>query len=464
MKNHDRGEYRSIYVALPDSAEFMALSGVARAMLYQMKMRLGRCGIAVLYPRATMPEWAGFPAEQCDAAWTELLSGADPWLITEGNVWWMRNGLAFEPSKPLLNQNQRIGIADYLRTLPRLEIVTKFVRYYELQDVYPLDEEAPSKGLGRASEAPTEAGKREDGRGKTEEGRRSGSVVAREAAPDVDRSEGVPTSSDQSAVPTAEEYIRACIVAANRAGNANQNIPHYQTIPAGHGASYQAAHDWWKDEVPLEVALEVIADVGGAYVPRRDDKQISSLSYFDTAVRRAATARREEAVAAANVGAALGDREAGTAVIVRMGDGVVLRGARGVHAVVTGALERVAGKAQRKFSERDALTNAAELLIRYWMAKTGREDALIDEARIEACVKALRANGGDLGELLYVIDGAVLSERHREPRWLEPAFLFRNRGEIEDLRQKPVGWRKGKVHPFLEDLAAGVHEQPGEVA
>lgn len=169
----DRGEYRAIHVALIDDPDFLQLSPPARLALMTLKLILGASGIDVV--RALVPELmatTGYDEATIRAAVDELTAGR--WILIEGRVVWLRNGLRFEPSKPLASENGRKGISAHLATLPRVALVNRFADYYGLPRPFPeLDDPADSEGateppsnpLPTPSEPPTEAGIRDEGRG-----------------------------------------------------------------------------------------------------------------------------------------------------------------------------------------------------------------------------------------------------------------------------------------------------------
>lgn len=126
----DRGEYRSLFVALVDDGDFQSLSAQARAVFYPLKLKLGQAGIDVFYPEM-LPRLTGLSPAECEAALQEL--HATDWIRSERNVFWIRNGLAHEPSDPLTSPNNRRGIELFIRTLPKLDIVAEFARYYDLE-------------------------------------------------------------------------------------------------------------------------------------------------------------------------------------------------------------------------------------------------------------------------------------------------------------------------------------------
>jgi hypothetical protein len=130
----DKGEFRGIYVALVDDPEFQDLSADARAVFYPLKLKLGKSGIAVFYEES-LPRLTGMPSERVRDAIREL-SEAN-WLHVERNVFWLRNGLRYDPSNPLQQPNHRKAIEAHLTTLPKLQIVNDFAVHYGL--VEPFD-------------------------------------------------------------------------------------------------------------------------------------------------------------------------------------------------------------------------------------------------------------------------------------------------------------------------------------
>lgn len=161
----DKGEYRGFYVALPDSPEFQALSPEARAIFYPLKLKLGKAGIDVFYPEV-LPRLTGYPFERVSEGIQELQDAG--WLIVEHNVYWIRNGLRFDPSEPLASPNQKKGIEAHIRTLPKLAIVNDFARYYDLTEPHP-GREPFGKGFERVSE-PLRSTEDGDGRLKEQNG------------------------------------------------------------------------------------------------------------------------------------------------------------------------------------------------------------------------------------------------------------------------------------------------------
>ena len=62
----------------------------------------------------------------------------------------MRNGLRYEPSRSLANDNHRKSIEKHIAGLPKLQIVNDFADYYDLPRPFPneWDTRSPSDGMG----------------------------------------------------------------------------------------------------------------------------------------------------------------------------------------------------------------------------------------------------------------------------------------------------------------------------
>jgi hypothetical protein len=130
----ERGEFRAVHQALIDSPEWEELSPEARLTLFVVKLRLGSLGIRVLYTDA-VAHGTGHDADAVAATLDELRRGN--WLTWERNVYWLRNGLRFEPSLSLSNENHRLSISRQLLSLPKLPIVNAFAAYYGLATPFP---------------------------------------------------------------------------------------------------------------------------------------------------------------------------------------------------------------------------------------------------------------------------------------------------------------------------------------
>lgn len=159
----DRGEYRPIYSVLPDSPEFQALSKDAALLLYTVKVTLGPAGIGVLYDDQ-LAERARLTREEMIRAREELIR-AD-WLLVDGRIHWLRNGLRFEPTVTMANENHKKSIMRHLKGLPKQPIVNQFAIYYGLDAPFPdlgdKGSEGGPEGVGPSSHVEDGVSRKED--------------------------------------------------------------------------------------------------------------------------------------------------------------------------------------------------------------------------------------------------------------------------------------------------------------
>lgn len=297
----DRGEYRSIHVALADDADFLELSPPARLCLLMLKLTLGPSGINVV--RALIPELmvtTGHGEAEVRAGLDALVRHR--WIAIEGNVVWLRNGLRFEPNMSLQSENTAKGVCRHLRSLPRLPIVNAFAAYYGLPLPFPEIEQAPpephSQPLGSPFEPPTEAGRRDEGEGIRDIASHQLSAAGeRPNGDDIDpgATPGSPAAAATPPPPPAatpddiEAAISRVIVAANNAMTRNPAIDQARLRPIPTtGAGRQEVLDWIREGIPVEVILRQVETVALRYRPDATNRQISTMSYFGPAVRDAA--------------------------------------------------------------------------------------------------------------------------------------------------------------------------------
>jgi hypothetical protein len=129
-----RGEHRAIFRTLTDAPEFQRLSPEGKLVFFILKLELGMSGIGVVYD-AVIAQKTGYRTRIVQDAVRELVR--DRWLVTETPVYWIRNGLRFEPSITMTNEKHRTSVTQHLRSLPKLAIVNQFADCYELQRPFP---------------------------------------------------------------------------------------------------------------------------------------------------------------------------------------------------------------------------------------------------------------------------------------------------------------------------------------
>jgi hypothetical protein len=124
-----RGEYAAIHEAIVDDPDFQAITPAAKCCWYTLKLMLGASGIGLLRAsREVLETVTRIKRPELYSALNELIDGK--WLIVQGDVLWLRNGLRHNPNLTLTNDNHRKAIVKHLAGLPRLEIVNAFATYY----------------------------------------------------------------------------------------------------------------------------------------------------------------------------------------------------------------------------------------------------------------------------------------------------------------------------------------------
>lgn len=133
-----RGVYRGIHSSLLDDPDFQHLSAHARQVF--LTLRLCRdAGPAVIfryYPEVVARQ-TGLSANRVETAMVELERPPlrqPPWILREGVVIWIRNGLRHDPNLRLSSSKHRAAVIRQLEGLPRGQIVARFCEYYELHE------------------------------------------------------------------------------------------------------------------------------------------------------------------------------------------------------------------------------------------------------------------------------------------------------------------------------------------
>jgi hypothetical protein len=149
-----RGVYRGIYSALPDDPDFQRLSPHARLVLYTCRLcaQAGPAAIFRYYPQLLSAQ-TGLPPRHLERALQELETpplSAPPWIIREGPILWVRNGLRHDPNVKLADHKHRTAIDRAISSLPNLPIVARFCQYYEITSPF---QGPPPQGPSKALEA-----------------------------------------------------------------------------------------------------------------------------------------------------------------------------------------------------------------------------------------------------------------------------------------------------------------------
>lgn len=147
-----RGVYRGIFSAMLDDPDYQRLTSDARLVLLTLRLcaQAGAAAIFRFYP-TVLAEQAGLEIERVEKALIELSSSpssAESWVVREGPIVWVRNGLRYDPNLRLADPKHRKSVERAVQALPRLDIVASFCEYYGLASPF---EDSP-EGLPRVSE------------------------------------------------------------------------------------------------------------------------------------------------------------------------------------------------------------------------------------------------------------------------------------------------------------------------
>jgi len=146
----EKGTYRSIYSAIWEDPEFQAFD--PDTMLVFFSLRTCReCNFPCIFPyyQANLYERIKLSHERIDAAFSNLLIAG--WIEYERPVLWILKGLKNDPNFVPNNNKQILGIANILKSLPKLKIVDEFASYYHIPNGSDARTDTPRK-------APSEQG------------------------------------------------------------------------------------------------------------------------------------------------------------------------------------------------------------------------------------------------------------------------------------------------------------------
>jgi hypothetical protein len=126
-----------------------------------------------------------------------------------------------------------------------------------------------------------------------------------------------------------------------------------------------------------------------------------------------------------------------------------------IGAVLTGVAE---GARRRGDADRER-AGQAEFVFAYWALVMEHPRAIYDDKRKRRIESALRENRGDVGELLYAVDGArktpyLMGENETRTRYDGIETVLRDRAQIEKLAAKCPAYQRGEPHPRLKELEA----------
>lgn len=151
-----RGIFRGIFSHLLDDVDYQKLSSDARHVFLTLRLsvQVGPAAICRIYV-SVLAEQTGLDIAVVEKALEELQispSPEKPWVLREGPIVWVRNGLRHDPHMTVADPKHRLAVQRFISGLPNLPIVIKFCEYYGI--VWPF--KGPSKGHRRAMGGPSD--------------------------------------------------------------------------------------------------------------------------------------------------------------------------------------------------------------------------------------------------------------------------------------------------------------------
>lgn len=131
MADIEKGDYRSIYSLIWDDPEFQSFPPITQLVFLHLRT-CPECNwpaIFNFYP-SLLKERIAAPAREIDRAWETLLERG--WIRYERPILWIVKGLRNEPSFSFSNSNHVASVIKVVKSLPKLNILNEFARYYGL--------------------------------------------------------------------------------------------------------------------------------------------------------------------------------------------------------------------------------------------------------------------------------------------------------------------------------------------
>lgn len=288
----NRGEFRSWFNAIADDPDFQRLPGDAFKLLFVLKTHLGAAGIGIVRGLVLQEQL------QCTAEdlyrWFSILEapkgGKDlGWIVREGNIAWVVNGLKFETSMVPGNWKHRKAIEKQLAPLGERPVVAAFRARY--QEWFALSCELPEGFVRPVANCSVQHEQKPTSRTNTAsiDSPLNGSGMGIDRVSDnkkqktEDGIQDTKTSSSANAHDRSET-IRSLITAMNKGMAENPELHHPSPVVLTHGNSVQAAADILNAGVPADFARSAIHERARAYRPSGRSRQINTLAYLAPAV------------------------------------------------------------------------------------------------------------------------------------------------------------------------------------
>lgn len=285
-----RGEWRPVFQALWNGANFQELAPGSRLVLLAIKGNLHATGIACLPGLVdSCAAWTGLSARQVTKALQELQKS--DWIRRERSVVWVVRGFEFEPTWDAANSNQAKHVRSWIDGLPRLPIVDQWrARYAQWLCGSPAPGAGGSPAPGATEGAPEGAAPRPA----------HGLYEVTPLPTPLPTPTPAPTAREaavaaQVSLNGVAGYATRLAVAANLA-IAERFGEQTRPIRGSHPDSYALGQELHDRGVPIEFAEQTIREVVSRYPEHREPP--ASLRYFARAITEAHDAARDPAVVA----------------------------------------------------------------------------------------------------------------------------------------------------------------------
>jgi hypothetical protein len=139
----EKGSYRSVYSAIWDDPEFQGFDLLTRQVFFYLRTNKD-CNfpcIYVFYPSILTEYFPGIKQGVLDRVWDTLCH--THWIAYQRPILWIVKGLKNEPNYSGKSDQQKAGIINILKTLPKLHIINDFAEYYGI-DYKPEAAKIPS--------------------------------------------------------------------------------------------------------------------------------------------------------------------------------------------------------------------------------------------------------------------------------------------------------------------------------
>lgn len=177
-----RGVYRGVHSSLFDDPDYQKLSARARHVLLTVRLcrEAGPAVIFRYYP-STLALQTGLSRHYLEAALTELATAE--WIVCDGVVLWVRNGLRYDPQVRLSSAKHREAVIRQLEGLPKSPIIATFCQYYGIGKATERLSVAHRQAIPSDTESDTDTEKEKDTESESEAERIGAHAPGVERAP-----------------------------------------------------------------------------------------------------------------------------------------------------------------------------------------------------------------------------------------------------------------------------------------